>query len=163
MHVGVINDERSQTIPKVIQREQSQTSVICGLIFRLNKAPSQFNGGLPFVLDEFVGEFKKFGGRSMWVAVFVQRDIFPEDKAVCAYNFICIFIPNDKLFERNFANIKFIDVDCLSCTTSGMTESQFPQTSNFLHHIGCIVAINDVNIIVNGICFSYKSFFSKFR
>ena len=63
-------------------------------------------------------------------------------------NLLVLRIPYDELLITVVTGVEFIDVDWLSCSSSGFAESNLAQTANLLHDIGRIVGCDDINLIV---------------
>ena len=61
-----------------------------------------------------------------------------------------------------FANVKFIEVQGLSRTSSSCAESDFAQSADFAHHIGCVVVGDDINLVACFVSLAQLQLWSEF-
>ena len=161
--VGIINDKGAEAVPHVVEGEESESRITGGLVFGLYEAAAQFNGLLPLVFDEGLGETEQLGTWSVRVAVPVQWDVPPEDETIGTDNLFVFCIPHQQLLERHFAGVVLINIHRHSRPATCSTEGELSQATDFQHHIGRIMRVNHIDVVVGGIGFPKKAIWGQFR
>src|SRR5690606_20565197 len=83
------------------------------------------------------------------------------DKSVSCDDFLICRIPCNQLLIASFASIILIQIQSKSGSTSGISECYFSKPSYFSKDIGCIMMIDQIDMIFAIVGMSEKSFLSQ--
>ena len=82
------------------------------------------------------------------LAVGIEFPIGTEDVAIAADDFLSLGIPDDELLIAVLTGVELVDVDLHARTSASLSEGDFAQTTNFAHHVGCLVGCDDIDFVV---------------
>ena len=156
-HVRIVHDQRSQSVPQVVERVKPFRVAARALVMRLYERPSQFDRVGQVFLAEFVRETKIVFRRH----AFRMRRM-RNDEAVSADDLLLFRIPDDQLPVSFRIEVVFVDVRVGSRAASAVAERHFPEPSDFPHYVRAVAGCDDVYFIVSVIGRAQKAFPGQF-
>ena len=96
-------------------------------------------------------------------AFLIETHIRSKQIPIAAQYFFCFRIPYDQLLIWMFHSVIFIYIHRQPRSSTGSTKSDFTQTTDFPHYIGCILISNNINLIITFIRHSQAFVFRQLR
>ena len=87
-------------------------------------------------------------GRKFRLSVGVHLPFGTLEIAITTDNLFGLRIPNDELLVTIVTGVELVNVHRLACAASRFAEGNLTKSSDFLHHVRCIVGCNDVNLVM---------------
>ena len=132
--LGVQHDERSETVPQIIQRIEA-LGVLPGLVGGLHERAAQFDGAGQEAPPELLAETEIVFGREV-----ARVRGGADDEPIAAHDFLGRGVPDDKLVVAVAREVFLVDVDFAAGAAPGAAERQFAQAPDFAHQrraFGC--------------------------
>ena len=147
----------TQTVPDIIQRKCCFSTSKLRLVFGLNKRSGQFN----YIRNVFISKcfrdtiqgFIGQGNIPQWFSLELIENI----KTVAANYLLRNGIPDNKLSAGIFIRIKMININGCAKTSTGIAESQFPQSAYFLHEIWGLACSENVDLVTANSCMTNQA------
>lgn len=161
LYFGIHHSQGTESVPKVVESEQRAVSGFGGLIFGNDERASEFNCRGEVFPYEFFGEIEHVGRGDAWDSV-PDFNIFAEDEAIAAEDFVVLGVPDDQLLARGLHEVELVDVAIFAGSTAGIPERPLPEPSDLAHGVGRIVGVYDINFIVGFVCVTQETFRRQF-
>ena len=151
-HIGHYHGKCAQTIPQVVQSEESLCSHSAALILQCNKASAQFYGIRQVFPDKLFGKTEHVACGQNRLAILIQFHLASKKITIASQYFLSLGIPYEELFVRILHGIKLIQIHGQSSSASGSAESNLTKTSQLADNIWRILPRNNINLIATLIC-----------
>ena len=130
LDIGLDDSQSTQAVPKIIKCKEAFRTVDIGiLVGKRNKRASQLNGLRQIVTDKPFAEMEHVASSKDRLALVIKVNVCTQYITIAADNFLCLWIPDDKLFIAIVTNIKLIQVKLLTRTSARLAEDDFTKSS----------------------------------
>ena len=145
--IGDHHCEGAQAVPQVVEGIEAFGELLGALILEGDERTAEFDGLRQEVLDEIVGETEHVSGGQIRLSVGAEGDVGGRQEAVAAQDFAGIGVPHHELVVRFLAGVEFVEIYSFSGSPAGCTKGDFAQTSDFAHHVRCVVVGDDIDLV----------------
>ena len=147
LHVGALDDERSETVPKVIESEKRLCTSLTALILRSYEASSELDCVWEIFLDELLCEMEHMSCCQERLVVLVELDVSTKNITISSKNLLSFRIPHDELLVWVLHSVEFVDIHLETASAAGVAECDLTQTRDLPHYVWRVVVVDHVDLV----------------
>ena len=159
--IGEHHGEGGKAIEEVVEGKETLGAGTRRLVLDSDERATQLEGIGEVVVDELLGEMEHVRGGEDGLTLVVELHIGTVDVAVAANDLFGLGVPHDKLLVGDVHGVELIDIDTHACATASGAECLFAQAAYLLHHVGCVVGIDNIEVVASAVGVTKASVFGE--
>ena len=148
LQARIADRQGSQSVPQIIQHEQTFCTGTRRLIFQSNKRATQLDRIRKEFFIELFREVKQVGSSQHRLTVLIELDIRTAKETITTQYLFIFRTPDDQLTIGILHRIELVDIYRKAGSPAIITKCDFTQTPDFLHYIRRVMGGYNIYFIV---------------